>query len=167
MSFTTIPTADIAVGKPTKQELFQTVKDDLDDHETRIISLEAGSSNLDPIIFYMIGKYAQLATPKTGLLYYRVPYALTLTGAVLMIYEDGTSGTLEVDVQKKTGGGAFATIFSTKPSVASTGGDFSTSSNAVLSTTAIAANDILRLDLTSKMSGPDLDGFELRLSFTV
>lgn len=166
MAFTALTAADLAVGKPTKKELFDLIKSNFDDHETRILNVEAATSDIDPIVFTVVGAYSQLPTPSTGLLYFRVPFALTLTGAVIMIYEDGTSGTLEVDVQKKTGAGAFASIFSTEPSVASTGGDFSTSSNAVLSTTAIAQNDILRLDLLSKMSGPDIDGFELRLSYT-
>lgn len=166
MAFTALTAADLAVGKPTKKELWDLIKSNFDDHETRILATEAATAEIDPIVYYVIGKYTQLATPKTGLMYYRAPYALTLTGAVLMIYEDGGSGTLEVDVQKKSGVGAFATVFSTKPSVASGSGDFTTSSNAVLSVTSVAQNDILRLDLTSKMASGDPDGFELRLSFS-
>lgn len=166
MAFTTLTAADLAVGKPTKKELFDLIKSNFDDHETRITNTEAAISGVDPIVFTVVGAYSMLPSPTTALLYFRVPFAITLTGAVLMIYEDGTSGTLQVDVQQKSGAGSFATIFSTKPSIVSTGGDFSTSSNAVLSVTAIAQNDILRMDLTSKMAGPDLDGFELRLTYT-
>jgi hypothetical protein len=155
MAFTALSSADIAVGKPTKAELFDLIRTNF--------------NNPFPIRFEMLGKYntSDITTPATGLLYHRVNYDLTLTGAVIMIYTDGTSGTTEVDLQLKSGGGAFASVFSTKPSVAAGSGDFTTSSNAVFSTTDVDAGDILRMDLTSQPVGADVDGFELIVSYTV
>ena len=167
MAFTALSTADIQVGKPTKKELFDLIRTNFDDHETRITANEATANNPFPIRFEVLGDYSTLTTPALGILYHRVNFDLTLTGAIIMIYEDGTAGTVSTDIQMKRGAGAFATVFSTKPSVASTGGDFSVSSNAVFSTTDIDAADILRLDISSAMTGPDIDGFELILSYTV
>ncbi|MBE0556302.1 MAG: hypothetical protein IH628_03635, partial [Proteobacteria bacterium] len=42
MSFITLPTADIQVGKPIDQELMQLIKDNFDDLNTRMTSLTSG-----------------------------------------------------------------------------------------------------------------------------
>lgn len=46
MAFSTIPAALIQVGKATIKNLWQTTKDNLDDHETRVTSLEAGANKI-------------------------------------------------------------------------------------------------------------------------
>lgn len=166
MAYSTIPSASLAVGKPTKKELFDLIRSNFEDHESRIVSTEAAAAAAIPFEFEVFGKYNDLTVPYTGVMYYRVPFACTLTGAVILIFNDGLTGTLEIDIQKKSGVGAFATVFSTKPSVAAAGGDFSVSSNATFSTTTLLANDILRLDITSKMAGKDVDGFVLRLTYS-
>jgi hypothetical protein len=106
------------------------------------------------------GPYYQQALPKTGMSYQRLDFPVTLTSVYLFVVNAGSSGTLEVDVQYKRGGGAFTSIFGTKPSVAFGAGDYAVSSNAVLTTTALLTNDILRLDITGAQIGNT--GFEVR-----
>lgn len=46
MAYTTIPTADIVVGKPVKKDLWQKTKDNLDDHESRISALASSANKI-------------------------------------------------------------------------------------------------------------------------
>ena len=46
MAFVTIPSTLIEVGKAVKKELFQTIKDNLDDHESRISGLAGGANKI-------------------------------------------------------------------------------------------------------------------------
>lgn len=43
MAYSPLPTSQIGSGKPTQQPLFQNIKDNFDDHETRVGLLEAGN----------------------------------------------------------------------------------------------------------------------------
>jgi hypothetical protein len=60
MAFITIPTADIAVGKPTKKSLWQKIKDNFDDHETRIAALSAGANKVVVFEYYVDPKDLQI-----------------------------------------------------------------------------------------------------------
>ena len=46
MAFTTLDSADLAVGKPTKKSLFDQIKTNQDDHETRISALASGANKV-------------------------------------------------------------------------------------------------------------------------
>lgn len=165
MAFSAYTALEITAGKPVKQELWQKASDNFDDHEDRLVSLEATALTLPNIPFIILGAH-YLYGALTGIAYVRVSYSLTLTSAKLYVPDIGTSGTLTVDVQKSSaGGGAFATIFSTKPSVAVAAGAHGVSTNGVLSTTALVAGDILRLDTTVVQTG--CDEFHLYLSYEV
>lgn len=152
MAYTSLTSADLVSKKPVKQELWTTVKNDLDDHETRLLALEATGLIVPPIQFIVQGTHYFFGA-QTGVCFVRVPYSITLTDAKLYIPDVGSSGTLEVDIQKKSGAGAFATVFSTKPSLAFGAGDHSTSTNAVLSVTTVTAGDFLRLDISQVQTG--------------
>lgn len=153
MAFTPLNSTEILPTKPVKTELWNTVKDNFDDHESRIISLQ-GSDTTDPAQFVVRGDYYTYGA-KIGVAFIRAAYALTITDVKLFIVDAGASGTLQVDIQKKSGVGAFATIFSTKPSVLFSAGDYSTSTNAAVSVGTVLAGDILRLDISTVMTGND------------
>lgn len=165
MSFITLNPAQIAAAEPVTQDLFELIKDDLDDHESRILDVEAATISTFPIEFLVKGHYWKLGGGQLGVAFVRAEFNLTLTAARLFVVDDGSSGTLQIDVQKKRGAGAFATIFSTQPSVVQGGGDYQTSTNAAFSDTDIDAGDILRLDITTVMD--DNEDFQVYLPYEV
>lgn len=167
MAFTALTTAQVASGQAVKTELFDLIRTNLDDLDTRLTSVEAGAASPFPILFEVFGKYSNFNAPKTGIMYHRANFDATLSGVVVMVQETGTAGTIDIDIQKKRGAGAFATIFSTRPTVAFGAGDFGTSTNAVLSDTDLDAGDILRLDVQGVQTGPDIDGFSVNVSYTL
>jgi len=121
MAFVTIPSGAIDVGDPVTKDLWDKVKGNDDDHETRINSLESGSGSIT-VIDDLIVNSSQFASTTTfeELILFRAGTGFTLTTALLTQIDAGLVGTLEVDILKATGiGGAFASVFSTKPSIAS------------------------------------------------
>lgn len=150
MAYTAITAAEIEAGKPTKQELFQKIKDNDTDFDSRLTTVEAITLTADPIVFEVNGPYNLKGTPQTEVLLERINKAITLLSVRLFVIDAGTAGTLEIDLEKSSaGGGSWTTIFSTRPSLAYTAGDYSLSSNAVLSTTGFIAGDLLRMNITS------------------
>ena len=53
MAYNEIPAADIAVGKPTKKSLWDKIRDNFIDHESRISALSAGANKI-PVFEYYI-----------------------------------------------------------------------------------------------------------------
>lgn len=154
MAFTTIPTSIIQSGDPVIQELWDTyVKDNLDDHESRIVGLEGGSNVVYPPFFWNVSGQYETSVPlvNTGMI--RLNFSLTVLAGRLLIKTAGTSGTTEIDFLYKRGASAFTSIFSTKPSVAFGAGDYAVSTNGILSVTSLLAGDILRMDITTTQSG--------------
>lgn len=154
MSFNPLNTAEIAVGEPVKHTTQNKIKDNLDNLNGRIVSLEGGgSTTYPPIILRVNGTYGEpgdLQIPAVGLLKTTLNFNITITGARLIVDKAGVSGTTEIDIKFKRGAGAYTSIFTTKPSVVYTAGDDSTSSNAVLNVSEVSlqAGDIVRLDIT-------------------
>lgn len=155
MAFITIPSNIIESGDPASQELFNTyIKDNLDDHETRIVGLEGGSNVVYPAHYWNINGPYETAVPLVwtdGII--RLPFAITVLSARLTIVTAGSSGTTEIDFLYKRGASAFATICSTKPSVAYSAGNMATSTNAVVSVTSLLAGDFIRMDITTTQAG--------------
>lgn len=151
MAYVAITTAEIAVGEPTTNTTFTKVKDNLINHETRIVSLEGGGSVVYPPLEFRVNGYYGYQGAATGWVKYIPNFALTLTGARLYIDQAGTAGTTEIDIMVKSGVGAYTSIFTTKPSLAFGAGNDSVSSNGILDPTKvnILAGDIIRLDTTS------------------
>lgn len=169
MSYTSISASDLTPGKPVKAEVFDLVRTNLDDLDSRVSSVEAATVNIHPLEFNVFGKYHLRDAPQVLPVYVRAAFDLTITGCQILLFDDGTSGTLEIDIQKKSGVGAFTSIFTTKPSIVSGSGDFTLSTNAVLSgsQTSCVAGDIFRLHITSNMAGPDVDGFKVFINYSV
>lgn len=154
MSFTTMPTSIIESGDPVIQELWDTyVKDNLDDHETRIVGLEGGSNVVYPPHFWNVtGPYEQ-AVPLLNCGIIRLNFALTVLAGRLIIGYAGTSGSTEIDILYKRGANPFVSIFSTKPSVAFGAGDYAISTNGIVTDPNLVAGDILRMDITTTQAG--------------
>lgn len=155
MAFTAINSLEIETGEPVKKELFTKVKDDLDDHESRMTVVESAITAFLPIEFGVWGIYPAAGANQTNVLVERITFNMTLLGARLLIKTAGTAGTTDVDIQLKRGAGAFGTIFSTRPSVLYSAGDYALSTNAVFSTTDLLAGDILRLDIVTSQTAAD------------
>ena len=152
MAFTSISSSLLNVGKALKREIFTLIKDNFDDHETRLTNVEAGTISLN--VFNGVVKPAS-NFDHVGVAYYYVSGSAQISEAFIQIYEvDSFTGTLEIDILKSTtdtDDANFTSIFSTKPSVNFTSAaDFDASINQVLGAGAsIADGDILRLDITS------------------
>lgn len=163
MAFSTITTGQIAVAEPVNAPLWQKVKDNLDDHEDRIGALETAVGVFRPLEFQVYGEFYRRGV-QSQILYTRLNHDLTLTAGRLMLLTTGSSGNLEVDVLFKRGVSAFASIFSTKPILASPGTQFQINAGT-LGTTALLNGDILALSITQAMIG--CRGFVVQLDYGV
>jgi len=164
MAFSSLSSALINVGKPLIKSIFTTLKDNQDDLNSRVLTVEALSNKR---VFYstpVLG--ASNFTAATGADQIRIEASLDITDVIIAIYDDTTaitSGTLEVDFIKASGAGAgpdFSTsnsIFSTRPSIDfSTASDYDESTNAVLNATyanGLVEGDYIQLNVTSKPVG--------------
>lgn len=167
MSFTAITTPEVTSGKPVTADVGLKIKDNFDDHESRLLSIEGGAGTTYPsIVFRVNGPYYHgWSGTITGLVKSAVNFSITITGVRLIIDTAGSSGTTEIDVKFKRGGGSWTSILSTKPTVAFGAGDDATSSNGVVdaANNDLLAGDLLRLDLTSVQTGGS--GFTVRIDY--
>lgn len=150
--FTSIPTSLTGVGKALKKELIDLIKNNFDDHETRITGLSLGSTPIE--VFNLTVVNASSAQTFTGLTFYRACTSFSIATVQIAIFEKGviSSGNLTIDIKKSTTGlgGTFTSILTTQPTI-----DFSSAANYATATgilsiseQSIAQNDILRLDVT-------------------
>lgn len=150
MAYSAFTDAQIAIGQANKKELWQKVKDNDDDHESRISDNAAGVASTFPIEFIV----RDSGVVSDAVSYVRVSSNITINSAIVTVMQAGTSGTLEVDIQGKEGVGAFATILSGgNISVAFGAGDFASSSAAGFATTDFDTGDFLRIDLKTVQVG--------------
>ena len=158
MAFTSLASGLIAVGKPLIKTIFQTLKDNDDDLNSRLGSVEASTSK---IVFFdgVIYTAATFATA-TGLIFHRVQVGIDITDCKVGIFAKGgvSSGTLSVDVQKATSPdfSSSVSIFTTQPSLdMASAADFAESANAVLSGSnkVLAEGDYIRIDISSLPTG--------------
>jgi hypothetical protein len=158
MAFTTINPSEIDVGDPLKKDLFDKIKNSLDDLNARQLATESGISRVDvfdgPVL---IGAFAVTAT---GILHAVASRAFTLTECRIRIFEKNgiSSGTLEVDVKKNTtfNDTGMSSVFTTRPSINfATAADYDFSTNQVFDGTKIDIDpdDVLRIDITSLPTG--------------
>lgn len=153
MAFSSISSLAIAVGSAIKAELWGKVKNNFDDHETRINAIETVSNKIPVIKFYVLNG-SDFSTA-TGLFYWESNDTFTITSAYVQIFEKGTlTGTFEVDIKKSTtdlNGTSFTTIFTTKPSITfASVADYAKSTNQVFDATkiSIVPGNYLRFDIT-------------------
>jgi hypothetical protein len=164
MAYIAITDAEIEVGQPTKKELFDKVQDNFIDHETRIATNEASLASFRPMVFDIKGD----AVIQDQVAVERINFGIDILSARIMIVDTGGSGTIEVDIEKSTNsGGAWASIFTTKPSLTSAAAAFDLSTNQVLNAAPVsfATGDLLRVNIDSIMAG--LDHFQVIVEFEV
>lgn len=153
MAFSSISSLVIAVGSAIKKELWDKVKNNFDDHESRLNSVESQSNKIE-VMKFDFRNGAQFDTA-TGLHYYEADSSFTLTNAFIRIFETGSlTGTLEIDIKKSTtdlDDSSFVSVFTTKPSInIGLAADYDASTNQVFDVGEIdiAIGDFLRLDIT-------------------
>jgi hypothetical protein len=154
MAFSTIISTTIQVGKAIKKELFDLIKGNFDDHETRINSLETGAAVKN--IFEFLVFNASSASTLTGLYYYEAIQDFTLTDGFIRIFETGAlTGTLEVDIEVSTtdlDDTSFSSVFTTAPEIDfATASDYDASTNQVFNPTKvdIVKGNFLRINVLS------------------
>ncbi len=165
MAFSSLAQSLISVGKPIIKQIFQTLKNNQDDLNTRVLNVEAAASK---IVFFdgIIGNGATYASA-TGILFHRVESSIDLTDCKIGLFDFTgiTSGTIEIDVQKSASLDftSSVSVFTTKPSLdLSTASNYDESSNMVLSAQkTLIEGDYLRIDISSLPSG--LGRFQLYL----
>lgn len=161
MAYSPFTSAQVAVGEATKTELFVKMKDNDDDHETRILSLEGGATSTFPLGFFIMNSASVLDDAAKE----RVPFDITITSVILKVDEAGTAGSLEVDVLSDQGG-SFSTVLSGGNLVVAFGaGD---GAEVTSSGIAIADNDLgkrFRLDVKAVQTG--MRNAEVKINYTV
>ena len=106
MPFIELPAAWITAGKPTKEEIFQYIKDNQDSFNTDIESLKQ-TSIIDMIDVSIGGNIDQYSTTEIQprMPVFKSPVNGTITSVVLTLLEASSSGTLQIDIQKSTDNG--------------------------------------------------------------
>lgn len=153
MPFDSITLAQIAAGEPTAQELFTKVKNNFDDHESRLTVVEGAVNTFPPIRFSVSNYNYPALLPAVEVDVERIPYNITVLSGRILVVDGGSSGTLEIDLQYKRGSDPWTTIFSSLPSVPGTSTDYVISSNGVISVPSLLLGDLVRLNINSGQTG--------------
>lgn len=168
MAFEVINTSEIDVGDALKKELFDKVKNSLDNLDERTTAVEEGAAKVD-IFRYMVLN-ATSANSMTGMDYYVATQSFTITNATIQIFEKGSlTGALEIDIKKSTtdlDSPSFSTVFTTKPKITYAGAaNYDISSNQIFNSgsVAVVSGDILRFDITELPSSGVLGKFILNV----
>jgi hypothetical protein len=153
MPFSSITASQILPGKAAKAELFSKIKDNLDDHETRLLTVEAGIAAIEIFNFDVVN--ASSGVTMTGMIHHEALFDFTVTKVKVQIFEKGSisSGTLEIDIKKNStlDDTGMTSILTTKPII-----DFSTDPDytediGVLNASEqdVLEGEFLRLDVTA------------------
>jgi hypothetical protein len=145
MAFTSLTAQEVLPEEPTKSELFDKIRLDLDDVNTRLIALEATSNTFAPIEFGFLGKFDS-GDVRDGFSHYRVQQNITLLAVRLLIITAGSAGTTQVDIQRRTAGGVWASVLTAVLSAGFGSGNFFLTSGTI-AIASILQGEILRADL--------------------
>jgi len=162
MAFSSLAQALIEVGKSVKKEIFQTLKNNQDDLDSRVTTFESLAKKV--VVFDASIKNASSASTLTAFYAYRIPSAMTLIDAKVVAYTiGGRTGTLEVNVRKGTSSdqSTGVSVFTTRPSLDyGTASDFDESSNTVFDNNNkdLVEGNYLFFDVTS-LPSPVLGAF--------
>ena len=170
MAYSSIDSTQIEVGKANKKELWTKVKDNFDDHESRLADVESGAAKIE--VFNGNVFNATAASSLTYLAVVKAQSPFSLNEAKLQVYDisgDGLAGTLEINL--KLGStldySLATTVFTTRPSISMSGvADYEESSNTVFDATNqdVAVGDYLFLDVTALPSSGVLTKFYLTIT---
>lgn len=146
MAYDPVLDAWIQAGKPTKEEIFQYLKDNQESFNTDIELLKQTSQFdiIDCKIAGNINAYTQSEIQKR-MPVFKAPIQGTITSVVLTLLETSTSGTLQVDIEKSIDNGAnWSPLLSTPVEITGTSiGSLSGAVNFI----NIAAQDFNQNDL--------------------
>lgn len=151
MPFIPISNTDIEIGKPTKKEIFQTLKDDLDYFDTELEALQQ-TAKFDIFDIRFSGNMNQytLAEASTRVPVYKAPVSGTIISFVATLLSTSTSGTLELNIERSSDNGVNWDALLSAP-VQLTGitvGSLSGSVNWIdVTSQAFAQNDLLRVTI--------------------
>jgi hypothetical protein len=162
MAFITIPDSWLTVGEAIKKRLFIRVKDNLDDHETRLNAVEQGVNKVTIFNFEVMGFISNYtAAELTGISTYRAPQDLIITEVKIAILNSSSTpttsssaGSLSIDLQKSTNGGAtWASVLVSQPTIGDGHYLAGEESNLVSFNTGgeiLLQDELLRVSVTSK-----------------
>jgi len=152
MAFEALTTTEIQVGKSIKKELFRKIKASLDDLNSRLNTVSAGSNKIE--VFNLDILNASVSSSMTGLIYHEALQNFRITQVQIQVFDTlPTSGVLSVDVKKNTtpDNVGMTSILTTQPSI-----NFTTATNYQKSTGVldsglqqVLAGEIIRLDITN------------------
>ncbi len=129
MAFSSAPSR--VNGQVIDQTWFNLHKSNEDNLDSRLSSNFEARTLYLPIWFF--GDANGITSfPFDGAFTTKITSDLLILDCELFVPKAGISGTLEIDLEYKNGGGAWTTIFTTKPSLAYSAGDLSTSTNGVV-----------------------------------
>lgn len=172
MAYTEIDPTALEVGKPITKSLFDNIRDNFIDHESRMDNLEQGVGKIIVADFEVVGYISHYsASELLGIATHRAPCDYNLLEFIVTIMDSangfdqsvppkpivtGSSGSLSLDLKKSTDGGVtYNSIMTVKPAIPAGYNGKGTSSistgcvEAVFSDTQISQDDLLRLDVTS------------------
>lgn len=153
MAFRTIDENDVKSGRPIQEDLVSTFRENEENLNERVSSLEGAQSS--GAVFIANGSIhsGNYFDSLEGVVRYQARSPLRIITAV--ISKVGTtvlSETLEMDIlTSETVNGTYTSIMSVNPSISGTSSDDS-SSNAAFSNANVAQNHWIRVDITSTIA---------------
>lgn len=107
MAFLGLPLSWIQAGKPTKEEIFQYIRDNQESFNTDIEALKQ-TSIIDIIDTNVGGSISDYTTDEiqVNMPVFKAPVSGSITSVVMSLLTASTSGTLSVDLQISTDNGA-------------------------------------------------------------
>ena len=156
MAYNPINSADIEAGKPTKKEIFDTIKANQEDFNSRINTL-AGTSKIDIFDLRFTGKISQYdnADILKRMPVFKAPLDASIVSFVITLLEASNSGTLSIQIEKSIDNGINWTPLLSSP-VQLTGTTIGSISGSVTFTGPTAnqflQNELLRLNITGLQS---------------
>ena len=170
MAYIAYTSEEIEVGKSIKRSLWDKLKNNFSDHETRLDNVEQNSRKVVVANFSVTGYISHYESPElVDILTFRAPadfnlleFSITLTDSTNAFNSVGVAvvsssvGLLELTILKSSNDGIdYVEILSTKPSIAEGRNGKGLSSNdagnthAVFADVSVKQDDLLRIDVTS------------------
>ena len=148
-----MPIAERSDGETIDETWFNLLKDAIEALEAVNVLAFTGLA----IDFEVFGPSLSTESSYIGFMYHRVTQDVTVLSATLHNITAGSAGSLQCDVQRKRGGGAFVSLFTTKPSIPYTAGSGANSDTGTGATAAVIDStvdellegDILRFDMNA------------------
>ena len=164
MAYTPIPAGDIVAGKPTKEEIFDTIRSNQEQFNTDIQSLQQ-TSKVDIFNIKFAGQINQYSSSELAAFVpvYKAPVGATFVSVVITLLTASTSGTLEMEIDKSTDNGVNWSPLLSSP-VELTGTTVGSTSGTVnwvdVPSQTFAQNDLIRIRFT----GVQVDQGEFHVS---